>query len=159
MRRIKRYLAGKIRRYLASLSRGDSVGEQESSWQICAALTRLLSHHLELSSPWPHKQRWLDGLIDAQVCAQPANIILVYGEMVWGLSANPGGNQWGEPFEAVIKISKKPQIDTYRMKFGNDKASTEKMIRFGFYTTLSAKTETELTEREYSYQFGKSAGV
>ncbi len=157
IRKAERWLAKQIRLFAESSRTGDLIAETESSQNICSALTWLLSDYLQLGSTWPHKLRWLDGLTDAQLHKREDKIT-VYGSMVWAIAQDPG-DEWAEPFEAVIKIPYKRRVDSYTIKFADDEELAKKRVSFGLYDTLAAKRVSEIPERRYRYEFRKGDGV
>ena len=152
IRRTERLFAQDIRQYLSSLSAGDSVEVRESSIEVCWTLTLLLSDHLELGSSWPHKQRWLDGIIEAEVSAAERDGIAIRGWVVWGLSENPGGKQWAEPFQSEIQAPQRRRY-SYRLRFGDAEGLPNKLIEFGLYEVISLQKQAVWGQQEYSYEF------
>lgn len=97
----------------------------------------LLSLRLNLSD-WNTKERWIDGLINGKMIIKLPDTILLNSEMVWGLSADVGGNQWKEPFETVVQIAKNgKKLNFYIIKFGNDAPIEKKEVKLGLYSGIS----------------------
>ena len=155
IRRLERLLSKEIQALLISHARGDGDGQADSASHICTVLTLLLSEYLELDSSWPYKERWLDGVIDGHFSQPWPDVIRVRGKMTWGLSEDVGGNQWEEPFEAIVRFSKnRRRILAYTLKFGSGEPLSNKVIESDFCYTLALE-EVEGFSGEYSYQFSK----
>lgn len=74
--------------------------------------------------------------------------------MVWGLSEDIGGNQWEEPFEAVVRVSKhRRRILSYTLKFGSEEPLSSKLVEFGLYDILAAEESGKDFTGIYRYQF------
>jgi hypothetical protein len=70
--------------------------------------------------------------------------------MIWGLRSDIGGKQWREPFEAEGEISEDGRnLDSYTIKFANDKPIEEKEITEDNYSAFNDYSG------EYKYIFQK----
>jgi hypothetical protein len=171
IRRAEKRLAAFVREYLEAREQDNEELKYRAGKAACSMLASLLAWHLRLAPAWNDKERWIDGLIDAHIHLLRPKEISVRGKMVWGLLRDAGGNQWEEPFHAVVRVSKAVgKLRSYTLKFGEDAPLPEKLVEPGSYYVLLPDAELELPDSNgracdytkagggYSYCFSKRGG-
>jgi hypothetical protein len=138
---VERYeveLAAWVRQYMRARHAGDEVATRLGRRCVIGCLSRLLSAHLESAVSWNSDERWIDGLVGAQFVAESTDRITVNGQMVWGMTADAGGPQWAEPFEADVHIDWEAQkLRKYSIRFGDHRELDAKRVKTGFYGTMA----------------------
>lgn len=120
--------------YVEDSRRNDAESIKPNAFQVNNYLGHLLASNLLFSDSWNCEERWIDGLSQSRF-AVDGNTIEVQGQMIWGLTADIGGDQWAEPFYARL-ICRESEM-SYLLLFGNSVELAEKQVRFGLYPVVS----------------------
>jgi hypothetical protein len=92
-------------------------------------LVKTLGRHLRAQPEWDAQTRWLDGLVDVDFEAELPWLLRIKASLVWGLSSNPGGDQWQEPFEFELHLwPRTGALRGYRFRFADRRPLAEKLI-------------------------------
>ena len=112
------YLTKTAWEYLESPASRRDTGSNAPLLSLCSSLTVLLAEHLRIYSTWNSRERWLDGIEDPTV-QLISGTLEITGQMTWGLRSNIGGEQWEEPFTAVVQFSgNQRRLICYTLSFG-----------------------------------------
>jgi hypothetical protein len=116
----ERCLAAFVRQYMRATGAADADATRLTLYRVWACLTRLLTDRLEEAPDWDSETRWVDGLHTCAVVVEPPWRLRITGPMAWGLTADVGGPQWLEPFDADLRLSRATgQIESYELRFGD----------------------------------------
>ncbi len=114
------------------LLRNSEAGDQVAVWltvnQICSRLCFLVTDLLVDEPGWASDKRWLDHVARRTLAITNSNTVRVAGPITWGLLENTGGQQWAEPFEAILIFS--PEITDlvgYTLRFGDRRQRAEEL--------------------------------
>lgn len=131
-------LAATIRDYMRARDAGDERSVEFGAESICHLLGCLLGACLRDMDDWNSDERWIDGMVGAQVEVLASDRIRVAGHMVWGLLSDVGGAQWAEPFEADLTIGWKTyDLTRYSLRFADHRGLDEKRVTSGSYAALA----------------------
>lgn len=131
-------LSALIRQLMRARAANDALAVQLEQVSICSMLGCLLSTRLERSVNWDSSERWIDSAVGARIEIKPPDEITVRARMVWGLTADAGGRQWAEPFEAHVRLaSADGEIHAYRLKFSDHEELEQKRMTTAFFATLA----------------------
>jgi len=150
--KLQRRVATIIRQYFRAVEANDVEAVSRESVDLCCATSWLLEHHLKSAPNWNSDERWLDGMIASKVADLPENTVQIEGEVVWGLSENPGGKQWSEPLLAQIRATDSG-LEEYEIGFGRGSDEESPEIEFGFYPTLGATVDQHHLSDGPSFRF------
>lgn len=135
-------LAATIRDYMRARDAGDQIAVEFGAQDICHGLGCLLGAYLKGAENWPSHERWIDGMVGAQVEIVAPDRLHVAGYMVWGLLSNVGGEQWAEPFQADVTIGWHTyDFKQYQMCFGDSRELAEKRVTPGSYQVLATSDD------------------
>ena len=119
IRKAERALATTIRDYLALPPEAEQGSREEFIHRTLSVdIDILVMWHLELAPSWPSNKRWVDGVsLRSVLLAEPVTLS-GRGVLWWGLTRDIGGEQWAEPFEVALQLSKRrDRLVSYRVKF------------------------------------------
>ena len=118
IRRAEKWIGQEIEKILGLYRKGEEDIPNETLLSFWYGLEYLLSINLHLDPLW-HRERWLDGISLYAIRAINEESLLIVGWFWWGLVRDIGGEQWREPYRAVIKLTRKKRIPiVYDLVFG-----------------------------------------
>jgi len=132
----QRRLAAIIRQFFRAQDAKDYEAIALESSQLCSETAWLLADHLKDAPDWDDEARWIDGMIDSKVIKLPEFTVRIEGQVVWGLSDDPGGKQWREPLWAEVRATNFG-IEEYEIRFGHPNEQDRSEVEFGLYSTCS----------------------
>jgi hypothetical protein len=115
-------VAAAFRQLLRAHGAGDRVAVWSATGAFCMRLRLLLGDLLSREPSWDSKGRWLEGfgLSSHIFYCDEDRVIRLADAMVWGLTADPCGGQWAEPFKADMALTADmSDLASYTIRFGD----------------------------------------
>lgn len=114
--------AAAFRQLLRAHGAGDRVAVWSATSAFCMRLRLLLRHLLSREASWDSKGRYLEGFgLSSRIFYSDVDrVIRLADVMVWGMTADPRGGQWAEPFKAdMVLATDMSDLTSYTVRFGD----------------------------------------
>lgn len=151
-------IAATIRQYFRAEEASDPVAAADEAHTICTYTGALLSMCLDDVDDWDSDTRWIDGLIDTEIHKLAHRHVSLCGDVVWGLSENPGGRQWKQAMFAEF-LADDDGLKQSRICFV-DSTAPEEEVAFGMYEAVSGvqhRAPDATLERRWQFVFENGA--
>lgn len=120
IRQAERVLAATLQSYLNLPPETDQESREEFiHGELRVYIDILLGWLLELNPGWPSRVRWVDGVSLSDTSVIEPLTFMGRGDLWWGLLEDVGGEEWAEPFEVLLRLSKRGnRLASYEIEVG-----------------------------------------
>jgi hypothetical protein len=148
-------IAAAFRQLLRAHIAADRIAIWSATSVFCTRLRLWLGDLLSREASWDSKGRWLEGfgLSSSRILYHEADrVIRLADAMVWGLSANPGGAQWAEPFMLEMTLTLDlSDLASYTVHFGDRSEHPGEEFQFSL-SRIERELETNVIDWAFVFR-------